>query len=546
MTRKVTAEPDERRGLDPRIFVAIVEESPTSVVITDPLGNIEYVNEKFTQLTGYSREETIGRNPRFLKSGLQQPDVYRDLWKAISEGREWRGELCNRKKNGELYWELAAISAIHGADGVIAHYLGVKEDITDRKAMEELLRHATAAAEAANRAKSRFLADMSHELRTPLNSILGFGQLMELQGAEGLTEKQREYLHWIREGGEHLLDMVNDVLDLSKVEAGKVELEKSDIDPGPLVRRVLTTVRSLAAKKHLRIEMSLPEGLGVLDADEVRIKQVLYNLLSNAVKFTPREKRIGVEARAEGTTLVFSVWDEGIGIPESDIPRIFEPYAQSRAGRTGEGTGLGLAIVKRLVELHGGAVSVQSTVDRGSNGAHTGSPAARGRAARDGGTHRQGGRFGGNPRPCGQDGAGRGRQSGQPDADGADPRRFRLHGDLRRQRRGGPRGGRGFSLRPGVHGHPAAGDERDRGDAPPAAEGDAGPLRRSHRLRHEGRPRAFPRRRLRRIHRETGAHFRDRFLPGGCVNERGGGRHHWLRIHGQGPRVRVPQHSLLL
>ena len=205
--------------------------------------------------------------------------------------------------------------------------------------MEELLRQATAVAEAANRAKSRFLADMSHELRTPLNSILGFGQLMELQGAEGLSDKQREYLRWIREGGEHLLDMVNDVLDLSKVEAGKVELEKSGIDPALLIRRVLTTVRTLAAKKHLHIVISVGSDLGVLDADEVRIKQVLYNLLSNAIKFTAAEKRIGVEARAEAGTLVLRVWDEGMGIPAGDLPRIFEPYMQSRSSRTGEGNG---------------------------------------------------------------------------------------------------------------------------------------------------------------------------------------------------------------
>ena len=308
----------------------------------------------------------IGRNPRILKSGVQGPEVYADLWKTICAGREWLGEMCNRKKNGELYWELAAISAVHGPDGAIAHFLGIKEDITDRKNMEELLRRATSVAEAANRAKSRFLADMSHELRTPLNSILGFGQLMELQGAERLSEKQREYLRWIREGGEHLLDMVNDVLDLSKVEAGKVQLEKSGIDPGLLVRRVLTTVRTLAAKKRLHIMLSVPDDLGILDADEVRVKQVLYNLLSNAIKFTPSEKRIGVEARSEAGTLVLRVWDEGVGIPAGDLPRIFDPYVQSRSTRAGEGTGLGLAIVKRLVELHEGTVSVESTVDKGS------------------------------------------------------------------------------------------------------------------------------------------------------------------------------------
>ena len=356
-----------RRGLDPRIFVAIVEESPTSVMITDPKGNIEYVNRKFSALTGFSREEVIGRNPRLLKSGMQHPEVYANLWRTIVGGSEWRGELCNRKKDGELYWELAAISAIHDVEGAITHFLAIKEDITDRKTMEGLLWQAKATAEAANKAKSRFLADMSHELRTPLNSILGFSQLLELQGGESLTAKQREYLRWIRDGGEHLLDMVNDVLDLSKVEAGKVELEKSPFDPSALIRRVLTTVRSLAAKKHLHMEISLPAEHGLLDADEVRIKQVLYNLLSNAIKFTPSGKRIGVEARSEAGTLVLRVWDEGIGIPSGDLPRIFEPYAQSRSSRSGEGTGLGLAIVKRLVELHEGTVAVESTVDKGSS-----------------------------------------------------------------------------------------------------------------------------------------------------------------------------------
>jgi CheY-like chemotaxis protein len=187
--------------------------------------------------------------------------------------------------------------------------------------------------------------------------------------------------------------MVNDVLDLSKVEAGKVQLEKSGIDPALLVRRVLTTVRTLAAKKHLRIELAIPEDLGVLDADEVRIKQVLYNLLSNAIKFTPSEKRIGVEARSEAGTLALRVWDEGIGIPPADLPRIFEPYAQSRSSKSGEGTGLGLAIVKRLVELHEGTVAVQSTVDKGSSftvripGLHPPAvPAAAGAAAGAGAT----------------------------------------------------------------------------------------------------------------------------------------------------------------
>ncbi len=362
------------RALDTWIFSSIVEESPTSVIITDPAGRIEYVNRKFTTLTGYSRREVLGKNPRLLKSGRQPPEVYGELWRTITAGGEWRGELCNRKKNGELYWELAAISAIRGDSGQIAHFIAVKEDITDRKNMEELLRHAKASAEAANLAKSQFLANMSHELRTPLNSILGFSQLLEMQGGgrdagdgrSALTDKQREYLRWIRDGGEHLLDMVNDVLDLSKIEAGRVDLEKVPFDAAALIRRVLTTVRSMAAKKHLHVDTAIAEDLGLVNADETRIKQVLYNLLSNAIKFTEREKRIGVEAHGEGSECVITVWDEGIGISAADRQRIFEPFEQLRRGHEGHGTGLGLTIVKNLVELHGGSVSMESEVGSGS------------------------------------------------------------------------------------------------------------------------------------------------------------------------------------
>jgi len=361
------------RALDTWIFSSIVEESPTSVIITDPAGRIEYVNRKFTTLTGYSRREVLGSNPRILKSGRQSAEVYQELWKTILAGGEWRGELCNRKKNGELYWELAAISAIRGDGGAIAHFIAVKEDITDRKGMEELLRRAKASAEAANVAKSHFLANMSHELRTPLNSILGFSQLLEMQGggkgahARGaLSDKQREYVRWIRDGGEHLLDMVNDVLDLSKIEAGRVDLEKRPFEIGALVQRVLTTVRSMAAKKHLHVDTSIDPDVGFLDADETRIKQVLYNLLSNAIKFTEREKRIGVEARGNGGDCLITVWDEGIGIPAEDLERIFEPFEQLRRGHEGHGTGLGLTIVKNLVELHNGAVTIQSEVGSGS------------------------------------------------------------------------------------------------------------------------------------------------------------------------------------
>ena len=420
------------RILDTRIFASIVEESPTSVIITDLRGKIEYVNRKFTTLTGYTRAEVLGKNPRLLKSGRQSPSIYAELWRTIVAGGEWRGELCNRKKNGELYWELAAISAIRGDDGTIAHFIAVKEDITDRKGMEELLHHAKASAEAANLAKSQFLANMSHELRTPLNSILGFSQLLEMQGMErtgALTDKQREYLRWIRDGGEHLLDMVNDVLDLSKIEAGRVDLEKRPFDTATLIHRVLTTVRSLAAKKHLHVDTDFDPELGLLDADEVRIKQVLYNLLSNAIKFTEREHKIGVEARGRGDACEITVWDEGIGIDLADRERIFEPFEQLRKGHEGHGTGLGLTIVKNLVELHGGAVTVESDVGKGSRFTVRlpGRLPEKRSVSRDAGVDGSRRAARANARHGRTDRARGGRQPGQQRPDAADPLRAGLH-----------------------------------------------------------------------------------------------------------------------
>ena len=250
----------------------------------------------------------LGRNPRLLKSGRQSPAVYEELWRTIVAGGEWRGELCNRKKNGELYWELAAISAIRGDDGAIAHFIAVKEDITDRKGMEELLRQAKASAEAANLAKSQFLANMSHELRTPLNSILGFSQLMEMQGPTARDAR-----------GPHGQAARVPALDPRRRGAPAGHGQRR---PGPLQDRGGEGGPGEEAIRHGRARSagssppcapwrqrststwtppSTPD-LGLLDADEVRIKQVLYNLLSNAIKFTERERRIGVEASGHGGT----------------------------------------------------------------------------------------------------------------------------------------------------------------------------------------------------------------------------------------------------
>lgn len=219
----ITKELEKRKAVElelNRMSIAI-EQSPVSVVITDKQGDIQYVNQKFSQVTGYACAEAVGKNPRILNAGVQPASFYENLWTTISSGRSWQGEFCNKKKNGELYWERASISPVMIKEE-ITNYVAVKEDITLEKSMFEEIKAARMAAESANQAKSEFLANMSHEMRTPLNGILGMADLaLDLAS----SDKQRRYLSMIQTSGSSLLDLINGLLDISKIESGKYELE---------------------------------------------------------------------------------------------------------------------------------------------------------------------------------------------------------------------------------------------------------------------------------------------------------------------------------
>jgi PAS domain S-box-containing protein len=346
-----------------------VEQSPVSVVITGRDGTIEYVNPRFVEMTGYTLDEAVGQNPRILKTGVHDDVFYKNLWKTILAGDLWQGEFHNRKKNGETYWEHTLIAPVRGANAEITHFVSIKEDITESRRADEELRAAKEAAETANRAKSDFLANMSHELRTPLNSVIGFSGVLKKEFYGKLNEKQSEYVGYIGESGKHLLGLINDILDLSKVEAGKMTLEAAPVALTDVIQASVAMMKERALKNDIGLSVEIGPGVEeAIEADERKVKQILFNLLSNAVKFTPDGGRVDVIATSADGGLLVAVRDTGIGIAPGDQEAVFEEFKQVGTDYMSkhEGTGLGLALVRRFVELHGGRIWVESAPGAGS------------------------------------------------------------------------------------------------------------------------------------------------------------------------------------
>ena len=361
----------EERTAELKKLSETVEQSPVTVVITDKNGTIEYVNPTFCEITGYSAKEAIGQNPRILKSGNNPESFYKDLWDTILSGRVWRGELLNRKKNDEEFWESASISPIKNDDGEITHFVAVKEDITAKKQMEEELIQSKRAADEANKAKSDFVANMSHEIRTPMNAVIG---MTHLALKTELTHKQRDYLNKIESSANSLLGIINDILDFSKIEAGKLDIESVEFNLDNVLDNLANLVTVKAQEKE-DLEILFATSRKVprsLVGDPLRLGQILINLANNAVKFTESgEILVSTELvnYNEGqVTLKFSVSDTGIGLTEDQIDNLFQAFTQADTSTTRKfgGTGLGLTISKRLVEMMGGKIWVESQLGQGS------------------------------------------------------------------------------------------------------------------------------------------------------------------------------------
>ncbi len=358
----------ERAEQELRQLSRAVEQSPSTVMITSRDGIIEYVNPKFASLTGYLPEEVMGKNPNMLKSENTSADEYRELWDTISAGGEWRGEFQNRKKNGELYWETASISAVRDADGEITHFVAVKEDITERKRLEQEV-------EAHNRqlARSQALAAMgqaasmiAHDLRNPLSSIKMTLQMLGRKPA-GKWGGDEQELHQIAlERVRYMEDILADLLTYSRPDALKPEWIAID--------KLMETAISLSQKRideyGVEVVTHFRPGLPTLHGDSTKLRQVFSNLIINAAQATEGVEQgraeISIHTRLEltpaGSRIQVDICDNGRGIDAELQEQLFDPFFTTRAS----GTGLGLAIVKRILDQHGGDIVLRSGELRGT------------------------------------------------------------------------------------------------------------------------------------------------------------------------------------
>ncbi|MBI3328460.1 MAG: response regulator [Nitrospinae bacterium] len=373
-----TQEAEARTQEAERSYRSIFENAVEGIYQIGPDERYMTANPALARIYGYESPQ------EFMATGTE---VGRQLYVAPEHRLEFMQQLAEQgvvkgfesevyRRDGSQLWISENARAVRDAGGALLSYEGMITDITERKQAEEAMQEAKIAAESANLAKSQFLASMSHELRTPLNAIIGFSEVL-VEGLFGdLNEKQDEYLKDILESGRHLLSLINDILDLSKVEAGRMELELGSFSLPEALSNGLTMVRERAGRHGIALSLEMDPAIAVIEADERKVKQVVFNLLSNAVKFTPDGGQVGITAALDPSLrsgqalggVRITVWDTGIGIAPEEQDRIFEEFRQAGGAydHKQEGTGLGLSLARKFVELHGGRMWVESEIGRGS------------------------------------------------------------------------------------------------------------------------------------------------------------------------------------
>lgn len=341
------------------------------IIITDNNGIIEYVNPAFEKLTGYSREEALGKNPAILKSGKHDKIFYEDLWETVLSGKVFRAEFINKKKNGDLYYETETIAPIIDSQENITGLVSIGMDITDRKKIETDLKEAKEKAEEVNRDKSEYLAKMSHEIRTNMNAVIGMTSLLAEAGE--LNKDHKEYVTAVKNSAVWLQTLVNDILDFSKIEMGKLTMEMIDFDLRTTVEGVTQLLNQSAEEAGIELAGLIHSDVPFLvRGDTWKLRQILINIVSNSIKFTKSGGVLVlvslVKEDKNSALFRFSITDTGVGISKNNIDSLFKPFSQVAASTAREygGTGLGLSIAKQLCKLMGGDIGVESDEGKGS------------------------------------------------------------------------------------------------------------------------------------------------------------------------------------
>ena len=367
--RDVTKQKEAERALASQeaLYRTLIEAAPQIIWVADADGQVALLNTAWHEFSGRTDEESLGTRWAEALHPEDLPDVLAKWERAYTRGETYSGECRFQAKDGSYETFIFIGTPVRDDSGKIINWVGINTNIADRVQAEIALQEAKDAAEYANRAKSEFLATMSHELRTPLNAIIGFSEILRDEILGAVNDDQKELVTDIHTSGNHLLTMINDILDLSKIEAGKMDLQLENFSVKEAMTEVNTIVNALANRKQIQLSFELDQDVSI-EADKIKFKQILYNLLSNAVKFTDEGGQVTTKFEASGSALLGRVTDTGVGISPQDRAKLFQPFTQIDASstRAHSGTGLGLALTNRLIQLHGGKIWVDSEINEGS------------------------------------------------------------------------------------------------------------------------------------------------------------------------------------
>ncbi|TAN46354.1 MAG: PAS domain S-box protein, partial [Rhodospirillales bacterium] len=339
-----------------RKLIRAVEQSPVSIVIANTEGNIEYVNPRFLEITGYTLAEVLDKNPRFLKSGKTPQETYVQLWDALCKGEEWHGELCNKRKNGEIFWEQASISPIFDARGKITHYLGIKEDTTERrKISEELVR--------SNAELEQFAYVASHDLRQPLRMVSSYITLIEKKLGTDIDKDLKEFIGFAADGAKRMDQLITGLLEYSRT--GRSGEPADRVRLGDVIKESCLNLE--VAIEDADAEVAVADNFPEVQGYWMELVRLFQNLIGNAIKYRSpgRRPEIGLSWRKEGREWIVEVKDNGMGMDPKNHKRAFGIFQRLVSNEQYEGTGIGLAVCKKIVEHHKGRIWIESAVGEG-------------------------------------------------------------------------------------------------------------------------------------------------------------------------------------